>query len=142
MNIEKLRNFEPIFGEWYIDKKLSEGRSSVFYRVFREKNGRTDYLGLKTIRFPRTEADFNRIMQSGRYSDPEEYLKVLESELRRNMDKMMSLRANSSIVRFDDYMIVREFNCFHVIILMQELRPLSEHLTEKEPRPGDCQART
>lgn len=131
MNIEKLRNFEPILGEWYIDRKLSEGRSSDFYRVKREKNGRTDCLGLKTIRFPRTEEDFNRIMSSGRYETPEQYLKTLEAELHRNMKKMMSLRANGNIVRFDDYMIVREFNSFHVIILMEQVRPLSEHLTEK-----------
>ena len=66
MNIEKLRNFEPLFGSWYVDKKLSEGRSSVFYRVYRETESGTEFLGLKTIRFPRTEADFNRVMQSGK----------------------------------------------------------------------------
>ncbi|MGN1195295.1 MAG: protein kinase [Acutalibacteraceae bacterium] len=130
MNIEKLRNFEPLFGSWYIDKKLSEGRSSVFYRVYRENENGTEFLGLKTIRFPRTEADFNRVMQSGKYSSPEQYLTVLESELRKNMEKMMSLRANANIVRFDNYIIVRELNCFHVIILMEMLKPLSEYLTE------------
>ena len=130
MNIEKLRNFEPLFGSWFVDKKLSEGRSSVFYRVYRDNENGTEFLGLKTIRFPRTENDFNRIMQSGKYSTPEQYLTALEGELRRNMEKMMSLRANSNIVRFDNYMIVRELNCFHVIILMEMLKPLSEYLTE------------
>ena len=130
MNIEKLRNFEPLFGSWYVDKKLSEGRSSVFYRVYRETESGTEFLGLKTIRFPRTEADFNRVMQSGKYSTPEQYLTALESELRKNMEKMMSLRANANIVRFDNYLIVRELNCFHVIILMEMLKPLSEYLTE------------
>ena len=130
MNIEKLRNFEPLFGSWYVDKKLSEGRSSVFYRVYRESENGTEFLGLKTIRFPRTEADFNRVMQSGKYSSPEQYLTALESELRKNMEKMMSLRANANIVRFDNYLIVRELNCFHVIILMEMLKPLSEYLTE------------
>ena len=130
MNIEKLRNFEPLFGSWYIDKKLSEGRSSVFYRVYRESENGPDFSGLKTIRFPRTEADFNRVMQSGKYTTPEQYLTALEGEIRRNMEKMMSLRANSNIVRFDNYMIVRELNCFHVIILMEMLKPLSEYLTE------------
>ena len=130
MNIEKLRNFEPLFGSWYVDKKLAEGRSSVFYRVYRESDNGTEFSGLKTIRFPRTENDFNRVMQSGKYSTAEQYLTALEGELRRNMEKMMSLRANSNIVRFDNYMIVRELNCFHVIILMEMLRPLSEYLTE------------
>lgn len=130
MNIEKLRNFEPLFGTWFIDKKLSEGRSSVFYRVYRENESGTEFSGLKAIRFPRTEADFNRVMQSGKYSTPEQYLTALESELRKNMEKMMGLRANANIVRFDNYMIVRELNCFHVIILMEMLKPLSEYLTE------------
>lgn len=137
MNIEKLRNFEPLFGTWFIDKKLSEGRSSVFYRVYRENESGTEFSGLKVIRFPRTEADFNRVMQSGKYSTPEEYLTALEGELRKNMEKMMGLRANANIVRFDNYMIVRELNCFHVMILMEMLKPLSEYLTESMVTPKE-----
>ncbi len=132
MTIEKLRNFEPLFGSWYIENMVAQGRSSVIYRVSRTENLDTQYLGLKTIRFPRSEQDFNRVMASGKYSSPEEYLSMLEQSLRSNMDKMMTLRGNKNIVRFDNYQIVRELNCFHVIILMELLTPLSEYLSPEK----------
>lgn len=135
MTIEKLRNFEPLFGSWYIENMVAQGRSSVIYRVSRTENVDTQYLGLKTIRFPRSEQDFNRVMASGKYDSPSQYLTALEASLQKNMEKMMSLRANKNIVRFDNYQIIRELNCFHVVILMELLTPLSDYLS---PDRIDC----
>ncbi|MGN0468453.1 MAG: serine/threonine-protein kinase [Acutalibacteraceae bacterium] len=137
MDIEKLRNFEPLFGAWYIDGKVAQGRSSDVYRVRKTENGNTVYLGLKTIRFPSSEREFNRIMESGKYPSAEEYLNSLESKLRINMEKMMQLRANKNIVRFDNYHIVKEFNSVSVIILMELLTPLGDYLSADKINPDE-----
>lgn len=137
MNIEKLQELEPFFDQWYLDRKVAQGRSSEVFRVTRNIEQKDEYLAIKVIRFPKSERDFNRIMQSGKYTDADEYLDALETKLKVNMEKMMGLRNNSNIIRFDKYMIVREFNCFHVIILMELLTPLGDYLSQERLVPKE-----
>lgn len=130
MNIEKLRNFEPLFNAWYIDGKIAQGRHSDIYRVVRTQNGINDYLCLKTIQFPADKSEITTALSCGKYASEDEYFTALETQLKLNLEKMMSLRANKNVVRFDNYKIVKDVSCLHVIILMELLTPLSEYLAK------------
>ncbi len=52
MTIEKLKTLEPIFGSWYVDSKLAEGRSSKVFKVYITVDGDSEFLALKTVKFP------------------------------------------------------------------------------------------
>ena len=137
MTLEKLRNFEPLFGKWTIDGKISQGRNFNLFRVSRKTEAGTDYLAVKTIRFPENETEFQKAIASSAYMSEDDYLNSLEARLRLNMEKMMSLRQSENIVRFDDYMIIREIHCFYVVILTELLMPLSEYFSRNRTTQKD-----
>ena len=135
MDLDSLKKKEPLFGEWYTDNIVARGKSSVVYRV--TKKSGDDALALKVIRFPKSDAEFSNALNSGKYSSVADYLDHLESLVRANMDKMMFLRANKNIVRFDNYEVVREEGSVSVIILMELLTPLSAYLTKDKCTCGE-----
>ncbi len=128
MTIEKLKTLEPIFGSWYVDSKLAEGRSSKVFKVYKTVDGVTEFLALKTVKFPANNKELSRVIESGRYKTIGEYLDTLEAAVTENMNKMLSLRTNANIVRFDNFRIVKESSCFYVVMLMELLSPFSEKI--------------
>ncbi|MBR5438190.1 MAG: protein kinase, partial [Clostridia bacterium] len=129
MTIEKLKTLEPIFGSWYVDSKLAEGRSSKVFKVYKTVDGETEFLALKTMKFPASDKELSRVIESGRYKTVGEYLDTLEAAVTDNMNKMLSLRTNENIVRFDNFRIVKESSCFYVVMLMELLSPFSEKVS-------------
>lgn len=132
MNIEKLRNLEPVFGSWFIDGKVAQGKNSNVYRVSRKIDDKVQFAALKTIRFPGNPSDLRRLIDYGHYENSEEYFKTLEETLKENMERMLSLRDNRNIVRFDKYTIVREPESIYVVVLMELLMPLADYLSGKK----------
>lgn len=135
MTIEKLKALEPIFGTWYVDSKLAEGRSSKVFKVYKTVDGVTEFLALKTVKFPANEKELSRVIESGRYKTVGEYLDTLETAVTDNMNKMLSLRTNKNIVRFDNFQIVKESSCFYVVMLMELLSPFSESVKAESVTP-------
>ena len=129
MNVDKLKSYEPLFGSWYVDTKLSEGKNSKFYKVYKTDGVQTDYMGLKTVRFPSGEQELSRVIASGTYNNVDEYLDALEQNVTKNMDIMRSLSFHQNIVSLQNYTIVRESSCFYVLMLTEILSPLNEYLS-------------
>ena len=132
MTIEKLKELEPIFGSWYIDSKLAEGRNSKVFKVYKTVDGVTEFLALKTVKFPGSDRELSRIIESGKYKTVGEYLDTMEAAVTENMTRMLSLRTNRNIVRFDNFQIVKESSCFYVVMLMELLSPFSEKVKPTE----------
>ncbi len=137
MTIEKLRQSEPLFGEYYVETKVAEGRNSKVFKVSRTLEGVTSYMCLKTVKFPRNNDEVSKAIASGRYLNVDEYLSILEQEVRVNMEKMLQLKDNGNIVRFEDYGIIKENSCFFVVMLMELLTPLSDYLKADKIKPKE-----
>ena len=88
MNFDKLKSMEPLFGSWYIETKISEGKNSKFYKVYQTDGVQTDYMGLKTVRFPSDEQELSRVIASGKYNNVDEYLDTLQQNVSKNMSIM------------------------------------------------------
>ena len=131
MTLEKLKSLEPLFGSWYVDGVVAQGKNSVVYRGIRMEQGREAYCAIKTSCFPKSKDEFDRAMASGKYKNEAQYLDALEKTLTNNLEKMMSLRTNPNIIRYDNYRIIKGENCFDVIILMELLTPMSDYLSPK-----------
>ena len=136
MTLEDLKKLEPLFGERYIESIIARGKSSVVYRVSKQ-SGDSDALALKVVRFPQSEQELTKAMNSGKFPDVAAFLDSVESTVRESMDKMMFLRANKNIVRFDNYEIVREEGAVSVLILMELLTPLSGWLSKEKCTCGE-----
>ncbi len=137
LTIEKLRQSEPLFGEYYVETKVAEGRNSKVFKVSRTLEGVTSYMCLKTVKFPRNNDEVSKAIASGRYLNVDEYLSILEQEVRVNMEKMLQLKDNGNIVRFEDYGIIKENSCFFVVMLMELLTPLSDYLKADKIKPKE-----
>jgi serine/threonine protein kinase len=120
---------EPLFGSWHIEAKISEGKNSKFYKVYRTDGLQKDYLGLKTVKFPSSDRELSRVIASGKYNNIDEYLDLLQQSVSRNMAVMRSLSHHKNIVSLHNFTIIREASCFYVLMLVDLLTPLSDYLS-------------
>lgn len=127
MTVEKLKGYEPLFGVWSVESKIAEGRHSKVFKAAKVQDGQVQYQCLKTIRFPAGDEELSQVISSGLYQNVQQYLDEVELSVRNNMDKMLSLRINRNIVRFDDYTIIKESSCFYLVVLMELLTPMVEY---------------
>lgn len=137
MTVEKLKGYEPFFGVWTVDSKIAEGRFSKVFKVSRIDDGRVRHQCLKTIRFPAGNEELSRVISSGIYQNVQQYLDEVEKSVRLNMEKMLMLRDNKNIVRYDNYEIIKESSCFYLVILTELLQPLSDYLKVDSARQND-----
>lgn len=137
MTVEKLKGYEPFFGVWTVDSKIAEGRFSKVFRVSRIDDGRVRHQCLKTIRFPAGNEELSRVISSGIYQNVQQYLDEVEKSVRLNMEKMLMLRDNINIVRYDNYEIIKESSCFYLVILTELLQPLSDYLKVDSAKQND-----
>lgn len=138
MNADKLKEMEPLFGFWYVETKISEGKSSKFYKVFRTDGIQKDYLGLKTVKFPSSDKDLSLAIASGKYNNVDEYLDILQQSVNKNMGIMRSLSGHKNIVSLHDFIIIREPSCFYVLMLVELLSPLSDYLSFENVSKSDA----
>ncbi len=137
MTIEKLKEKEPLFSDWYIESKVAEGRSSKVFKAYRQEEGSTRYMCVKTVRFPHSNNEIIKAIDSGKYRNVDEYLEVLQNGVCHNMDKMLELKDNGNIVSVENYEIVKESSCFYVVMLMELLTPLSDYLKADRIKPKE-----
>ena len=121
MNIEKLKEMEPVFGSWYVETKISEGKNSKFYKVYKTDGIEKNYLGLKTVKFPSGDRELSNALASGKYQNADEYLDILQQSVSKNMGIMRSLSGHNNVVSLEAFTIVRESSCFYVLIICKKV---------------------
>lgn len=113
MNIETLKSYEPFFSDWYLDSKISEGKDSQLFKVYKSENERIDYLSLAVIKVQKSE-----------YLS----LKALQNKAEENLNIMLRFRNDKNVVRTDNFQIISDENCFYVLILTELLTPVTEYI--------------
>lgn len=136
MTIEKLKSLEPIFGSYYVEDKVTKSKNSVLFKV-KASDSDSRPMALKVIKFPASNEEISRAIDSGLYSTVDEYLSFAEKSVCENIEKMMSLKGNKNIVDFYDYTVIKESSCFYVLVLTELLTPLSEYIKENLVRHKD-----
>jgi serine/threonine protein kinase len=129
MTADKLNSLEPLFGCWYVESKISEGKNSKFYKVYKTDGDEKHYMGLKTVRFPSGEQEISHVIASGKYNNIDEYLDRLQEKVIRNMGIMRSLSYHNNVVALHNFTVIRESSCFYLLTLTELLSPLNEYLT-------------
>ncbi len=138
MTAEEFKVLEPFFDKWYIEDKAAEGKNSVVYKAFCVENGEKQYKAIRVIKFPGSNEEISRALDSERFSTVDEYLEYAEKTVCENIEKMYAFKDNKNIVRFENYTVVKESSCFYVIILTELLTPLSDYIRQNRIRHKDA----
>lgn len=126
MTDSAIRQYEPIFGEWKVTRKLGEGSVGQVYQIRREDEfGISSTSALKYISVPESQPG-------------EEGAEHFAQQVISEFDLMSRLKGSSYIVSYEDHQIIRHENDggWDILIRMEELTPLTEYIDHNPMTPA------
>ena len=134
MDINYYKQYEPIFGSWYITEKIGEGAYGQVYIIERHELGVVYKSALKALTIPSDRNEIKSIMSDG-MSEAEvtEYYKGLVHNIVNEFIVMSKLKGNSHIVSYEDHLLVEHEDDigWDILIRMELLTPLYDHIAGK-----------
>ena len=129
--MERIKRFEPLFGEWYAEALISEDENERVYRVYREKDGEREYRAVKHIPVPNDESIVEALREGG--MDEDTLNAYSESRLRdacREIAMMGRLSGcGTAETLYDSAVLPREGGLGSDVFILTELtEPLSKHM--------------
>ena len=136
----KYKQYEPLFGSWYITDKIGEGANGQVYVIERHELGVVYKSALKAISIPGDKNEVKSVMSDGlTKSEATEYFRGLVQNFINEFIMMSKLKGNSHIVSYEDHMLIEHDNeiGWDILIRMELLTPLIDctaesNLEEKE----------
>ena len=132
--------YEPLFGSWYIKRKIGRGAIGQVYEIEREDLGTTYRAALKAITIPEDEEDIKRVLSTGvTREDLPEYYRKLILNMANEFKYLAKLKGNSYIVNYEDHQIIENTDemRWDVLIKTELLTPLVEHVIEHPMSEND-----
>lgn len=125
------KKYEPLFGSWYIKRKIGSGSFGSVFEIEREDFGTTYKAALKAITIPQDESEIASYRSEG-LSDDEinEELYQFTRELVAEFELMSKLKGNSNIVSYEDHKVIKREDGigWDILIRMELLTPLVDHI--------------
>ncbi len=131
MDMNYYKKYEPIFGSWYIKKKLGEGSFGKVYEIERNELGVTYKAALKTITIPQSQSEIKSIMADGmNYKDVTAYYEGVVGEIISEFQLMSQLKGNSNIVSYEDHQLIKHEDGigWDILIRMELLTPIFDYM--------------
>ncbi len=129
-----IRQYEPLWGAWYIDSLIGEGSFGKVYKVRREEFGKTYYSAVKIFTIPQNEADLRQIRGEGMDdASARSYFHAFVADIIQEIDLMSEFRGNSNIVSFEDHKVIEKTGTigWDILIRMELLTSLTDFVMEK-----------
>ena len=122
------KQYEPIFGSWYITEELGTGSEGSLYRICRtDALDHKYYSALKVISAPSSESETVSLMAGGMsYAEVAEYYESVLENTTQEFELLEKLKGNSNIVSYEDHEIFRHEDGigWDILIRLEELTPL------------------
>lgn len=134
MDINYYKQYEPLFGSWYITEKIGEGAYGQVYIIERHEMGVVYRSALKALTIPQDKNEIKVVMSDGMSEDEvTEYYKGLVQSIVSEFIMMSKLKGNSHIVSYEDHLLVEHEDDigWDILIRMELLTPLIEHTSGK-----------
>ncbi len=128
-----IRDYEPLWGAWYVDGLIGEGFYGKVWRVRRHKDGKTVYAAVKMITIPYSESE----LELARHELPEhavrEHFHMFVEDILHEAKLAFIFSNEANIVPVEDYQVI-ESDSVHwdVLAKMELLNPLLQY-REKHP---------
>ncbi len=139
--MEKIKQYEPLWGSWYVEEEIGEGSFGTVYKVTRNSRNKIFVSAVKLISIPKSE---NEIQAQRRKNRSEEsirnfYEKRVE-RLQQEITLMEEMKGLSNIVSIEDFMIKPHTDAggnetigYDVLIRMEYLQNLDDYLSAHDP---------
>lgn len=140
MDINYYKKYEPIFGSWNIVRMIGEGSFGQVYEIERNELGTTYKAALKTITIPQSQSELNSVKADGMTDDEvTSYYEGVVQDIINEFVLMAQMKGTSHIVSYEDHQIIKheEGIGWDILIRMELLTPIFEHLKEKEYTAAD-----
>ncbi len=129
-----IKDYEPLWGSWYVDSVLGEGSFGKVYKVKREEFENTFYAAVKMISIPYTDSDLQLAWSELQNEESvkshfEKYAVDIAEEI-----KLMSMfKGNTNIVSIEDHKVVEHKDKigWDILIRMELLTTLSYYAFNK-----------
>ena len=130
-----IKDFEPLFLNWYVDSFIGSGSFGKVYKIKREEFGVTYYSALKWISIPQDDAELKQLRYDGMDdASISEYYKDVVKDLTGEIQLMSRLRGRSSIVSYEDHRIIQKPDemGYDIFIRMELLTSLNDYMLKRE----------
>lgn len=139
-----VRQYEPIFGSWYVTEELGTGGEGSLYRICRtDALGHDYYSALKAVSAPSSTSEIASLMAGGmQISEVAEYYESVLENTTHEFELLAKLRGNSNIASYEDHEIFRHKDGigWDILIRLEELTPLVKYSID-EPLSAEEVAR-
>lgn len=133
-----IRQYEPLWGSWRVDRLLGEGSFGKVWKVHKEEFGKTYEAAVKIISIPQSEADLRQAQSEGLdLASARSYFHAFVADIVQEIELMDSFRGNSNIVSLEDHKVIeREGEIgWDILIRMELLTTLSELVADRPLTP-------
>lgn len=134
MDINYYKQYEPLFGSWYITEEIGKGAYGHVYIVERHEFGIVYKSALKALTIPQDKNEIKSAMAEGMSElEATEYYKGLVQDIVNEFIMMSKLKGNSHIVSYEDHVLIEHENDigWDILIRMELLTPLVEHIADR-----------
>ena len=125
------KQYEPIFGSWYITEELGSGAEGSLYRIERtDALGHKYYSALKAVSVPSSKSETASLMAGGmQLEEVAEYYESVLENTSHEFELLAKLKGNSNIVSYEDHEIFRHKDGigWDILIRLEELTPLVKY---------------
>jgi serine/threonine protein kinase len=135
-----IKQYEPLWGSWYVDKLIGEGSFGKVYRVKKEEFGRTYYSAVKIISIPQSDSDLRQLKNEGLDDvSLRSYFQSFAADVVSEIDLMSEFRGTGHIVGFEDHKVIEKTDVigWDILIRMELLTSLSDYANDKPLTPDD-----
>lgn len=132
-NINDYKKYEPIFGNWQLQKLLGEGSYGAVFEIIREEFGVKYDAALKIISIPKSESDVDAVMDDGLdEAGAKKYFEDIMREMMNEFALMAKLKGQSNIVSYEDHQIIPHQSGigWDILMRMELLTPLRQYQKE------------
>ena len=129
-----IKQYEPLWGSWYIDEQLGEGSFGKVYKVHKEEFGKIYYAAVKMISIPQSQAEVEQARSEGiDDASMHTYFRAFVTDIVQEIDFMSAFKGNTNIVSLEDHEVVKRKDSigWDILIRMELLTSLSSFMNDR-----------
>jgi len=137
---EVIYEYQPLWGNWYIDIPVGKGSFGSVYKLKREDMGHQYTSAVKIISIPTQEQYKDAEATIGNDEQTlSNYFEDIVNNIVKEINVLYSLSGNSNVINYQDHMVVRREDKigWDVLIKMEYVTSLRKYLSEHQMTKGD-----
>ncbi len=132
--MDRIKQFEPLFGEWHAEKFIGAGSFGRVYKIYRDELNNRFYSALKYISIPSEESEVKQLRADGMDdASISTYYGSLAENVSQEITLMNRLKGNTNIISFEDSRVLPKPGGvgYDIFIRMELLESLTNRTAEK-----------